>query len=173
MLNVLKKLEEEAERDGNSGRAPKGANDPKLFSMHSGGAWGADSDWHDVASSYGVENISHYYQGKKTPRGNKQITQVEFNDGVNHVIDADQSLHRLENMSKERQDACIPLFARNWLQVKNSDAVFAIGQLDYGHVNGGTGWAVQMAIDCGKPVHVFNLSDEQWYTYDKDQKIFV
>ena len=76
-------------------------------------------------------------------------------------------------MTAERQRAALPLFARNWLQVKNSDAVFAIGQLSYGTVNGGTGWAVQMAIDHHKPVHVFNLSDEHWYVYDPQQRLFV
>jgi hypothetical protein len=86
---------------------------------------------------------------------------------------ADQTLHRLDNMTSERQRTSLPLFARNWLQVKNSDAVFAIGQLSYGTVNGGTGWAVQMAIDHRKPVHVFNLSDEHWYVYDPQQRLFV
>lgn len=177
MLQNLKKLQEEIERDGNSGTAPKSANDPKEFFMRSGGAWGADSDWADTAVKYGMiddpEHISHYYQDKKTPRGNRQITPQEFNDGVDQVIIADQTLHRLDNMTVERQRAALPLFARNWLQVKNSDAVFAIGQLSYGTVNGGTGWAVQMAIDHHKPVHVFNLSDEHWYVYDQQQRLFV
>lgn len=42
------------------------------------------------------------------------------------------------------------------MQVKNSDAVFAIGHLVRGIVDGGTGWAVQMAIDDGKPVYVYD-----------------
>jgi hypothetical protein len=146
MLQNLKKLQEEFERNGNSGTAPKAAKDPRDFFMHSGGAWGADSDWSDTAVKYGMiddpDHISHYYHGKKTPKGNKQITQQEFNDGVDQVIIADQTLHRLDNMSAERQRTSLPLFARNWMQVKNSDAVFAIGQLSYGTVNGGTGWAV-------------------------------
>lgn len=143
--------------------------------MHSGGAYGADSDWHDTASKYGIpeQNVNHYYQGKKTPRGNKAITQQEYIEGINHVEQADQSLHRSENMDSKRWNDSLPLFARNWIQVKNSDAVFAIGQLSYGKVNGGTGWAVQMAIDAGKPVHVFNLSNEQWYVYDKEKRVFV
>jgi hypothetical protein len=143
--------------------------------MHSGGAFGADSDWHDVASKYGIpdSNINHYYQKIKTPRGNKEITESEYTEGVNHVEQADQTLHRSDNMTADRWNSALPLFARNWIQVKNSDAIFAIGQLDYGHVNGGTGWAVQMAIDAGKPVHVFNLSNEQWYVYDREQKHFV
>lgn len=177
MLQNLKKLQEEIERDGSSGTAPKSAKDPKDFFMRSGGAWGADSDWSDTAVKYGMiddpEHISHYYQGRKTPKGNVQITQKEFNEGVDQAMIADQTLHRLDNMTAERQRTALPYFARNWLQVKNSDAVFAIGQLSYGTVNGGTGWAVQMAIDHRKPVHVFNLSDEHWYVYDPQQRLFV
>jgi hypothetical protein len=30
-----------------------------------------------------------------------------------------------------------------------------------------------MAIDHHKPVHVFNLSDERWYVYDAQQRLFV
>jgi hypothetical protein len=36
------------------------------------------------------------------------------------------------------------------MQVKNSDGIFAIGTISRGQVDGGTGWAVQMAIDAGK-----------------------
>lgn len=177
MLNTLRKVQQEIERNSSSGVAPKSANNPKEFHMHSGGAWGADTDWAEAAAKYGMsddaDHISHYYWGKKTPGGNKPISQKEFNEGVDRVEIADQTLHRLDNMTEERQKAALPLFARNWLQVKNSDAVFAVGQLDYGRVSGGTGWAVQMAIDSRKPVHIFNLSDETWYTYDAEQRLFV
>lgn len=174
MYETLKKYLNELQQDGEVGYTPNGS-DPTSYNMHSGGAYGADSDWHDTASKYGVpeQNVNHYYQGKKTPRGNKVITQQEYIEGVNHVEQADQSLHRSENMDSKRWNDSLPLFARNWIQVKNSDAVFAIGQLSYGKVNGGTGWAVQMAIDAGKPVHVFNLSNEQWYVYDKEKRVFV
>nr|DAR97123.1 MAG TPA: YspA [Caudoviricetes sp.] len=34
------------------------------------------------------------------------------------------------------------LLSRNYAQVKNADAIFAVGQLNNGIVDGGTGWAV-------------------------------
>ena len=55
------------------------------------------------------------------------------------------------------------LLARNWMQVKNADAVFAIGHISKGIVDGGTGWAVQMAIDAGKPVYLFDQVRNQWF----------
>ena len=55
------------------------------------------------------------------------------------------------------------LLARNWMQVKNADSIFAIGHLKKGIVDGGTGWAVQMAIDAGKPVYVFDQERGEWF----------
>jgi predicted NAD-dependent protein-ADP-ribosyltransferase YbiA (DUF1768 family) len=71
---------------------------------------------------------------------------------------------------------------RNWAQVANSDAVFAIGTLGKEGdiwkgdeksaeprkllkvaVQGGTGYAVEMAIQAGKPVYVFDQVRNQWY----------
>jgi hypothetical protein len=34
------------------------------------------------------------------------------------------------------------LLSRNYAQVKNADAIFAVGHLKNGIVDGGTGWAV-------------------------------
>jgi hypothetical protein len=66
------------------------------------------------------------------------------------------------------------LLIRDWSQVKHADAVFAIGHLvNKGEslfpnqkndtriarkqaVQGGTGYAVEMAIQEGKPVYVFD-----------------
>jgi hypothetical protein len=71
---------------------------------------------------------------------------------------------------------------RNWAQVANSDTVFAIGTLGKEGdiwkgdekskeprkllkfaVQGGTGYAVEMAIQAGKPVYVFDQVRNQWY----------
>ena len=68
---------------------------------------------------------------------------------------------------------------RNWLQVKNSDAIFAIAEdfytvgdeMNYGkkalitQVKGGTGYAVQMAINEKKPIYVFNQKSGTWFEY--------
>jgi len=42
--------------------------------MHSGGAYGSDTDWWRIGVSYGMpdddKHFSHYYYGNKTPNGN-------------------------------------------------------------------------------------------------------
>lgn len=125
------------------------------FINHSGGAIGSDSYWGTIGARYGVKS-NHYYHGSKTPNGNIEITQEQFEEGKKHVLEANKTLNR-------RPDAYMDLLARNWIQVKNADAVFAIGHLKKGIVDGGTGWAVQMAIDSGKPVYVFDQERKQWY----------
>ena len=129
--------------------------EPNYYVNHSGGAVGSDSYWGAIGEKYGVVS-EHYYYGNKTPNGNHQITQEQFDEGKEHVMKANETLHR-------RPDAYMNLLSRNYAQVKNADAIFAIGQLNNGIVDGGTGWAVQMAIDDGKPVYVYDQVRKQWF----------
>ena len=177
MIRVLKAFNEALRQSKEGMKGPKNIRDPRTYHMHSGGADGADSDWHDIAVEFGMidnpSHISHYYwNNKPNSRANVPITSDEYSDGVKHVLVADQVLHRTDNMEDERIKKVLPLWARNWVQVKNASEIFAIGVLKRGVVDGGTGWAVQMAIDAGKPVHVFDLNDERWYKYNPDSKSF-
>jgi hypothetical protein len=78
---------------------------------------------------------------------------------------------RIEPTHQVRQE----LLIRNWSQVKYADAVFAIttiqkegDEMNYGKKakivqgKGGTGYAIQMAINEGKPVYVFDQVRKQW-----------
>lgn len=129
--------------------------EPNYYVNHSGGAVGSDSYWGAIGEKYGVVS-EHYYYGNKTPNGNHQITQEQFEEGKEHVLKANETLHR-------RPDNYMNLLSRNYAQVKNADAIFAVGQLNNGIVDGGTGWAVQMAIDDGKPVYIYDQVRKQWF----------
>ena len=142
-------------------------NSASGYFLHSGGAVGADTLWDEVAAQYGIPeaNRSHYYYGRKTPKGNVSITEEQYKEGVARVERANRKLKR--NGIEKYMD----LLSRNWQQAKNADAVFAIAPLDlFGNVSGGTAWAVQMAIDEGKPVYVW---DGQWYTWSKETEEFI
>ena len=150
------------------------------FIMHSGGAVGADSVWSDIASEYGIPNTQdrqkHYYNEEKTPRGNVQISSEDYQEGSVKVAEAAKSNWGYQyNTMKDNR------LIRNWAQVKYSDAVFAIGHLakpgeqlfpnkkgdtrvaEQVAVQGGTGYAVEMAIQAGKPVYVYDQQRKQWY----------
>ena len=139
-----------------------GYTNASTFAMHSGGATGSDSYWEDAGKPYGLVKVNHYYHGKKTPRGNVPITEEQFERGK-------KAVYRANNTLKRKPQQYMDLLARNYIQVENADAIFAVGILKNGVVDGGTGWAVQMAIDDGKPVYVFDQIKKSWYTYINGQ----
>lgn len=137
------------------------------FINHSGGALGSDTMWGKIGEEYGVYSKHYYAEGQKTPNGNTALGKQLLSESDVHLKEANKKLGRLFPTSK---DYVNNLLRRNWFQVKNADAVFAIGTIaDNGTVNGGTGWAVQMAIDNNKDVYVFDQSRLKWYR-NRDHK---
>lgn len=156
------------------------------YTNHSGGAIGSDSEWDKTGREFGVKDQRHYYHGAKTPIGNIEITSSELEEGWRHVLEANKTLNR-------KPEAYKSLLSRNWMQVKNADEVFAIAkkvdikpdrskplgenvedksrQSFATIVDGGTGWAVQMAIDAKKTVHVFDQSRKEWLVSRDGDKI--
>ena len=80
------------------------------------------------------------------------------------------------------------LLARNWPQVKYSQQVFAIGVIvnpgergskgyvsnaKYQVIDGGTGYAVQMAINNIKDVYVFDQSKKCWFKWSYITSTFI
>ena len=163
--------------------APNAEGPLKGFTLHSGGAKGADFAWGNIGASYGVSG-KHYFdatdtrEGKQPPYGNTPITDEDRTLGERKAFYAGKTMGRLGSRAQKVAD---PLLIRDWNQVKNSDMVVAIAQkFDIPgdkfsnksddervalvqQVSGGTGWAVQMAISEGKPVFVFNQADGKWY----------
>ena len=135
---------------------------------HSGGAYGSDFNWGNVGEKYGVESKHYYGEGSKTPFGNTPVSDSDLKEADSHLEKANKTLNRRFPTSKEYVNN---LLRRNWQQVKNSDAIFAVSTIaDNNTVNGGTGWAVQMAIDNNKPVHVFDQDKGKWYEYNYSTK---
>lgn len=127
---------------------------------HSGGAKGSDSYWGEIGEKYGIKSNHYHAQGERTATGNTPLTQQQLVEADEHLRKANEKLGRT---FPAKSNFINNLLRRNWYQVKNSDAIFAIGHLSKGIVDGGTGWAVQMAIDNGKPVYVFDQVRNQWY----------
>lgn len=152
------------------------------YTNHSGGAAGSDTQWDIIGKEFGMVNNKHYYTGVKgpgnAPLGNEDITDLPIAiEGASKVAQAAKQMwgYKYTTMKDQR-------LIRNWAQVANSDAVFAIGTLGKEGdiwkgdeksneprkllkfaVQGGTGYAVEMAIQAGKPVYVFDQVRNQWY----------
>lgn len=133
------------------------------FTNHSGGAIGSDSYWGTTGEKYGVTSRHYHAEGAKTPTGNTPVTREQLLEADEHLKKANETLKRRFPTSNEYVNN---LLRRDWQQVKNSDEVFAISTIKNNLVEGGTGWAVQMAIDTSKPVHVFDQNTNSWYTYE-------
>lgn len=127
------------------------------YTNHSGGAIGSDTIWGEFGGRYGVVS-EHYWHGKITPNGNHEITEEEFEEGKEHVLEANKTLHR-------QPYKYMNLLARNYIQVKNADEIFAIGKFKNKVVDGGTGWAVQMAMDVGKIINFYDQEKDVWARY--------
>jgi hypothetical protein len=142
---------------------------------HSGGAEGSDTMFSQIGRKYGVKTNAYSYKTKYHDSDDKvEISDEDYKEGIIEITKANKVLkrfgiHRFLN-----------LLARNWAQVKYSDEVFAIGtivlpgkkgskgfynksQLEV--VDGGTGYAVQMAIDNRKTVYVFDQEKDKWFRW--------
>ena len=62
----------------------------------------------------------------------------------------------------------LQLLQRNYQLAKKAHTIYAFGILEPDHkrVKGGTGWTVQLAMDQGKPVYLFDIPSQTWYRSD-------
>jgi len=136
------------------------------YICHSGGCAGADITWEREGDKYNVHTISYsFYNHKQEGKNQKILTLDELQEGYNAARIANKSLGR--NFDSIQYPYVKNLLARNWFQVKNSESIFAISKRFISNtiVDGGTGWAIQMAIDNNKPIYVFDQVTNAWYTY--------
>lgn len=134
------------------------------YTCFSGGADGADMTFEKEAIKYGVNIIAYSFYGHNTKsKNNLQLTPTQLNEGFEHIKIANKSLKRNIYMLSPYVKN---LLSRNWFQVKNTDAIFAVGTLKNPYeVNGGTGWAIQEGIDNNKTIYVFEQEKNAWFEY--------
>jgi hypothetical protein len=150
---------------------------------HTGGALGADTEWEQRGLIRGVQVFAYSYKTKYHESPCKvEISEDEYKEGMTMISKANKKLGRY-GISKYMN-----LLARNWSQVKHSDQIFAIGIIvepgkkgvkghrnasKYEVVDGGTGYAVQMAIDSEKDVFVFDQNKELWFRWSYNSMRFI
>lgn len=153
------------------------------ITCHSGGADGADTFWEIKGRDYGVKTNAYSYKTPKHQSPNKvEISDEDYKEGIDEVNKANKwlgryGIHKFMN-----------LLARNWAQVKYSNQIFAIGRIvnpgekgsrgyynksKYQSVDGGTGYAVQMAINNEKEVFVFDQFKDKWFRWSYISMSFI
>lgn len=146
------------------------------FVLHSGGAYGADTLWDQIGREYGLVNVKHYRNSD-----NVKLSKTLDNAGVTATVLSNEQLeHARQEVYKilgKKYDNTIQgnLQVRNFYQVNNSDAVYAVAKLNdqMNGVSGGTNTAVQLGIALNKPVYVFDIFKNKWYVYNNERKTFV
>jgi hypothetical protein len=167
---------------------PSTSTNPAEYTNHSGGAYGGDTFWDIIGREFGVTNHKHYRD-----TGNTSLSAQLKKAGVEAEVltkeQMDTARIEVEKLLGEKYPDTIQgnLQVRNYYQVANADAVFAIAEItqvvdkdapknttditksvnSYKHiVKGGTNTAVQLGIKLGKPVYVWDLATQSWYKWD-------
>lgn len=150
---------------------------------HTGGADGSDAVFAEACLKHAVVVRAYSYKTAFHNSINKvEISDEEYIEGINQVNKANRYLGRF-GISKYMN-----LLARNWSQVKYSTQIFAIGYITdpgkksidgyyskakYQSIAGGTGYAVQMAINNNKEVFVYDLLNLSWYRWSYSSMSFI
>jgi len=153
------------------------------ITCHSGGAIGSDSFWEKIGEEFGVKTRAYSYRTKSHVSPNKvEISDEDYQEGVVQITKANKTLGRF-GIHKY-----MSLLARNWTQVKYSRQVFAIGFIinagekstkgyknssKFDVVDGGTGYAVQMAIEQENGVYVFDQGKDRWFRWSYNSLRFI
>ena len=160
------------------------------FTNHSGGAYGADTEGDLIGREFGVTDHRHYREESNANLSKRlrdkgvqavKLTPAELEEGYKGL---EQTFNKQFPRTLENN-----LKARNYFQVKNAEAVYAVGffnipELDvskpdnlidstksvksykFTSVKGGTNAAIQMSIGMNKPTYVFDLTSKTWNKWD-------
>lgn len=138
----------------------------------SGGARGSDVAWGDATKLRGGGVIHYSFPGHRHSAREEDVcvlTDEQLRRANEPLLFANRTLKRTNPLN--RPFPVLRLLQRNWWQVVNTDAVYAIVQAASpdGTVDGGTGWAVQMYRDRFEqdapgaiPLYVFDQTRRRW-----------
>ena len=159
--------------------APTTSTAAAEYTNYSGAAKGGDTVWAEVGKEYGLGKQVDYTVNTYDRLTPEQKDEVEA-AYIRAAQDLGRSIFDL-NDSDSKKVYSGKLVRRDYLQAKAADAVFAIGNIvtpgsknkkgyavksKTDSVDGGTGYAVQMAINLGKPVYVFDQTYEKWFAWE-------
>ena len=132
------------------------------FRLHTGGARGSDAYWQKKMKSRVFETVVYSFDGHQIQNNIRVILDEDtLHQTDEHLNRASKTLKRNVPFSNDYNRN---LLRRNYFIVRDAEAVFAV---TYMNTKGmvGTAWGVQMAIDMGKPVYVFDMEVNRWRKY--------
>lgn len=132
--------------------------------IHSGGATGADTVFSQEAHKLGFGVQTHSFEEHDAYVGPKDTLLRHTPAELAQANELLRTVNRqwLKRAFPSTNETVNNLLRRNYFQVKDADAVVAIGHIKNGVVDGGTAWAVYMGVELGKPVYVFDMQTNEW-----------
>jgi len=148
----------------------------KDFTGYSGNADGADKYWAALGVKFGIGKQVDYI-----PETLNNLTKEQLEEVETAYKNAAKALGR-NFLSSDSYGG--KLVRRDYLQAKAADSIFAVSTIiepgakdKKGYTNktskqvveGGTGYAVEMGIQLGKPVYVFDQLKNKWFIWSSDK----
>ena len=129
--------------------------------IYVGGVKGTDALADEIAKQFGM-------QVEVLVPPNHPRAQYVSPSTVEVLVLANLHLHQAAHKLCKRVPShfyTLQLLQRNYQIAKKAHTIFAFGILnkDDKRVKGGTGWTVQLALDQGKEVYLFDIPSQTWY----------
>lgn len=139
------------------------------FTLHSGGARGAEATFGEMAERYGIREVTFSFEGhmnRVRSRGLRVLTENELRIGDVSLRYVSQRLGRIFPQHPSVRSVIQSI----WHQVKPCHQIFVVGiiQPDL-TVRGGTGWGAELARRWKKEVFVFDQVQDSWFRWDGEQ----
>ncbi|MBW1809052.1 MAG: hypothetical protein JRJ87_12730 [Deltaproteobacteria bacterium] len=138
---------------------------PKDCILFSGAHAGAETEFGSLAEKYKIVEKNFSFSGRDVvrKRGLIILKPAELRQGEVSRFYLQTTMKREFSDSEDFKKVLQTI----WHQVNPAQEVFAIGLIQHDKtVKGGTGWAVELAKQLNKPVHVYDQSAKQWYNWD-------
>ena len=129
--------------------------------IYTGGAKGTDELAEQMAKQFGM-------QVEVLVPPNHPRAQYVSPSTIEVLVLANPHLHQAAHKLCRRVPShfyTLQLLQRNYQIAKKAHTIYAFGILekDAMRVKGGTGWTVQLALDQGKEVYLFDIPSQTWY----------
>jgi hypothetical protein len=147
--------------------ATSGALPPQAFTLLASGSAGAEEEFGACAERWGVGEVNFTFSGRREiarTRGLVELSEDELRLGEVSPAYAKAHMHRAfpESAAFRRVLQII------WHQVSTAGEVFSVGSINPDKTaHGGTGWAVELARQWGKPVHFFDQERKRWLRWSE------
>ena len=137
---------------------------PNDCTLYHGGLKGAETLFGENAEKYGIQETIFTFEGHRLNRDRNSVllSAEELQRGDISMELASRMMNRTYYETEKIRKVLQAIFH----MVNKGHQVFVVGTiLEDNSVKGGTGWAVELAKLFNRPLHVFDQSCSQWFTW--------